>query len=66
MEKKIRNVAAYVGAVLTFVALVFLFGTVGAIEHGTTTFADNRIGLVSYLFVLFVGALLTNVRGEEE
>lgn len=66
MEKQIRNVVAYTGLALVGVALVWLFGTVGAIEFGTTTFEDNTVGIISYMAILLVGAILTNAKGDKE
>lgn len=66
MERQIRNVVAYMGLALVGVALIWLFGTVGAIEYGTTTFEDNTVGIISYMSILLLGAILTNVKGDKE
>ena len=65
MEKSIRVVLAYMGLVLAIVGMVFLFGIIGSIENGLTTFKDNTALIISSLAVAFVGALLTNVRKDE-
>ena len=65
MEKSIRVVLAYMGLVLAIVGMFFLFGIIGSIENGLTTFADNTALIISSLAVAFVGALLTNVRKDE-
>ena len=66
MEKTLRAVLPWVGIALVTVSLFFIFGTVGAIEHETMTYDGTLKLFVSFLSVLFVGAILTNVKGEKE
>lgn len=62
MEKAIRNVVAYAGLVLCAVCLFCIFGTIGAIECNNTDYAPRIPELIGYLAVMFVGAVLTNVK----
>ena len=65
MEKSIRKVVAYAGITLCAVCLFFIFGTIGAIELNLTDYTQRIPELIGYLAVMFVGAILTNVKERE-